>query len=52
MTVIGFTSVNVLRWRYTRINRQRDAVPIAVEELSEEDLALAGDMAPSFRYGL
>ena len=26
MTVIGFINVNVLRWRYKRINKQRDAM--------------------------
>ena len=50
--VLGFISVNILRWHYKRVNRARDAQPDASNHYTEEELALMGDRAPTFRYQL
>lgn len=45
---IGLLAAVALRLNYQRINRKRDAEPI--EEISEEELSVMGDKAPTFRY--
>lgn len=45
---VGLLAVVALRLNYQRLNRKRDAEPIG--EVSEEEMSVMGDKAPTFRY--